>query len=793
MPIIQLTSNNLLEQIRNICDSDQSCIVVLTSMDVNVRDEWARAIYMPRPQQVNASDKKTQYYWAHSMRVIRHIYKRLNKGVSDFDKIVINSAYNTIYGGTDVDDNESDEKDNDQEVEDDVSQVIIPVKNSKFLGDDFTVVFCEAQLLSQNLNQTELIRYGSGRLLDDVLTFIFEKGNCKYNRKLILIGDPYSLTYGKNTDSAICLETLAVKITNLPIYHYKDCISHTVDYGKDLLRTLLASSIEEQYFNNLHYDFDNNLINIARHSLEPLLTEWFSEPLSQDPLNAALFYKNDDCYLTNLWIKKHCLKNGAELAKGDLLIMNNNVTIPTDLPVEDPLKIYNGMYLTLLDIVGHEDKTIQVKTKGGIVNVSLVFTKIRVKCISIEGTPEKELFMLDNYFKGDELTKNEQIAFRVYCNVLLRDKIRKNRQSFRDTPFYRNMLNSDKYKKLSDNEQQAMEELINNLGVEKSQQKEVHTTSEVRNILRTYRQKWEMYLKKQIIDTDPYLNAAWLSYGWAITVHKSLGAYFNNIWLKGNQTANSGIFNESYYRWLYSGITAAHGTVRLSSPQFISPMMNCQIDDIEDYRDYTGGLYLVFPNDTIYNEEIIALNLQNVNFNTKVLLQKITKELSCIGFALNIVQIKGEYLTIAEYKSSTNASLIRILIDNKGKKDNYAVSNVRMDCGIDEDSKKLVNIIHRCASNEWPKGFREALYGSWKNELLQNNIEMALIKNQDWHDTIMLFDDNDEKVYAEVWYNSDGFITKIKIISKESPEVFHHFESIIIRQRDYAKESRQTL
>lgn len=764
MPINQLSPRNLLEQVRNICNSDKSCIVVLTSMDVDVRNEWIRAF-------------KMHFCWAHSMRIIRHIENRLNKAVADSDRIVIDSVYNVIYGGTDIDVQGSQENDLiDNEVEDDGSQVVIPVKRSKILEDNSTVVFCEAQLLSQNLNQTEIIRYGSGRLLNDVLSFVFEKGN----RKLILIGDPYYLTYGRSVDSALCIETLAEKRPDFPIYYYRDGISsYDVDYGKEVLRALLASSIEKQHFNNLHYDFTEDLNNITREGLQPLLKKWFSEPLLRDPLNAALFYKKDDCYLTNLWIKKHCLNNGVELSKGDLLIMNNNITIPTDLPVEDPLKIYNGMYLTLLDIIDHEDKTIQIITKGGKVNVNLVFIKIKVNCISIEGTPEKELLMLDNFFKRDELTKNEQIAFRVYCNELLRDKIRKNRQTFRSTPHYKNMLDSDEYKNLSYNEQLAIEELINNIGVEKNQQKEVHTTSKARNILRIYRQKWEMYFKKQIIETDPYLNAAWLSYGWAITVHKSLGVYFNNIWLKGNQTANSGITNESYYRWLYSGITAAHGTVHLSSPQFISPLMNCQIDDIGDNRDYTGGLYIVFPDNTMYNDEIIAFNLPNIHSNTKVLLQIITKEISGIGYALNNVQIKGEYLTVAEYKSCTNVSLIRVLIDNKGKKDNYAVSNVRIDCGVDENSKKFKYIIQRCASNEWPKDFRKKIYGSWKNGLLQNNIEMALIKCQDWHDTIMLFDNKDGKVYAEVWYNSDGFITNIKILSKESSEVFNRFIGII--------------
>jgi hypothetical protein len=116
-------------------------------MDVDVRNEWIRAF-------------KMHFCWAHSMRIIRHIENRLNKAVADSDRIVIDSVYNVIYGGTDIDVQGSQENDLiDNEVEDDGSQVVIPVKRSKILEDNSTVVFCEAQLLSQNLNQTEIIRY----------------------------------------------------------------------------------------------------------------------------------------------------------------------------------------------------------------------------------------------------------------------------------------------------------------------------------------------------------------------------------------------------------------------------------------------------------------------------------------------------------------------------------------------------------------------------------------------------------------------------------------------------------
>lgn len=764
MQVNKLSSNNLLEQVRDIRDGNNPSLVVLTSMDIEVRNRWIRAF-------------KTPYRWAHSMRVIRHIENRLNIGECSSERITIDSVYNVIYGGADTEDEDSQSNelnDNNSEETDDGAQVIIPVKRSILLDENSTVVFCEAQLLSQNLNQTELIRYGSGRLLDDVLSFVFEKGN----RKLILIGDPYYLTYGKSTDSSLHIETLVEKLPNIPIYCYEDGISEDSCPGKQELRTLLASSIERQCFNSLHYDFSFDLENIKRESLEPILIDWFSQPLSHDPQNAALFYTKNDCYLTNMWIKKHCLKNGEDLAIGDLLIMNNNITISADLPIEDPIKIYNGMYLTLLGIIGHDDKTIPIRTKGGIINVSLNFTKMKVKCLSIERTPEKDIFMLDNYFKADELTKNEQIALRVYCNELIREKIREKELSFTGSSQYQNMVDSDEFKDLSPDEKRAIYDLANNVGIKKGQQKEVHTTNNVRKIFRRYRHKWEMNIRKQILDTDPYLNSAWLSYGWAITVHKSLGVYFNSIWFKGSQNANSGYSNDNYYRWLYSGVTASNGTVYLSSPQIISPLMNCQIENVEENKDYTGGLYIVFSDDYIKYHK--SIDIHNIHIHTNIMLDRISTKMEEMGYVLQSVVKKSPYLTMATYEKVPHGTL-RVLIDNKGEKDNYAISNIRLESGIGEEFDMIRHAILQCECMEWPNDIRGEIYDFWKGELKKCNIKMCIIKIQDWHDTIMLFDISNRKVYLEIWYNGDGFITKIKVLSIECPEVYNQFVDIALK------------
>jgi hypothetical protein len=764
MQVNKMSSENLLEQVHAICNSNNPCIVVLTSMDIEVRNRWMRAF-----------EEAHYLLWAHSMRVIRHIKDRLHLE----EENAIDSVYNVIYGGFDSEDEDSqsnEPNDNNSEEIDDGAQVIIPVKRSNKLDDNSTIVFCEAQLLSQNLNQTELIRYGSGRLLDDVLSFVFEKGN----RTLILIGDPYYLTYGKSTDSSLHIDTLVEKLPNVPIYCYDDGISENPCPGKQELRTLLASGIERQCFNSLHYDFSSDLENIKRESLEPILIDWFSQPLSHDPQNAALFYTNNDCYLTNMWIKKHCLKNGEDLAIGDLLIMNNNITISADLPIDDPIKIYNGMYLTLLGIIGHDDKTIQIRTKGGIINVSLNFTKMKVKCLSIERTPEKDIFMLDNYFKADELTKNEQIALRVYCNELIREKIREKELSFTGSIQYQNMVDSDEFKDLSPDEKRAIYDLANNVGIEKRQQKEVHTTNNVRKIFRRYRHKWEMNIRKQILDTDPYLNSAWLSYGWAITVHKSLGVYFNSIWFKGSQNANSGYSNDNYYRWLYSGVTASNETVYLSSPQIITPLMNCQIDDVENDTLYTGGFYLVFHEKSVKDINNSIITSANISDNAKILINELSKELQKNSYVLKAITRKSCYLTLIEYTLGVNNPIeTRLLIDNKGENDNYAVSNVRFDGQIGQERKMLMCIIRQCMSNEWPTDFRKDIYDTWNSKLQQYSLYIVIAKSQEWHDTLIVFNYEGERVAVEVWYNKDGFLTKIKFIANESEYVYDILKKII--------------
>ena len=452
------------------------------------------------------------------------------------------------------------------------------------------VVIHEAHLINRSLNQSDLLRFGSGRLLEDIMQFLDPRSN----RKIIFIGDPYSLTYGKTEDSALHIPTLK-ELYEKKIIHYRSPISENPSKSKDQLSVELATSIENKLFNNLSYNFDSDsLIHASREDVEKKLEKWFRKPSNFEPNKAILFYSRTDCLKTNLWIKKSFLKNGKTLAKGDLLIMDNNIIIPDPTGLQYPKRIVNGMYFSVVEIKEAQSFTISIKQSER--PVILNFTELVVKCLSLDGSPTSKVWILNNYFEsGDNLSREEKIAFRVFINNRLNNLKKESR--FTDSEFYNQLLNDSRYLDLSDDEKEAVKKLALNYHLEKESKNKVATTQNARKVLSYFNKKYTLSLYIQLRNNDPLVNAAFVNYGWAITVHKALSSTFDDVIIKGFRKENDGINNESYFRWLYSGLATAENTISLISPQYLNPLMNCtfrdeaEIDQVDDSKKRNSLLF----------------------------------------------------------------------------------------------------------------------------------------------------------------------------------------------------------
>jgi hypothetical protein len=445
------------------------------------------------------------------------------------------------------------------------------------------------------------------------------------------------------------------------------------------------------------------------------------------------------------------------------------------------------MFLTVLAVKESLQEPIKIHQSQNPIVLS--FTKINVKCLSLVGSPETDIWILDNYFNSvDDLTREEQIAFRVFVSKKIDDE--KSKNQFLYSPEYQQLLVDERYRRLSENDKQFIENNYDDLRKFKKEQEEA------KNILKTYKQKYDKRIFLHLKDSDPFINAAFVKYGWAITVHKATASTYNEIIIKGHRKEYDGIANESYFRWLYSGVTAGK-KVYITSPQIINPFMDCVFEDIS----VTGvnrkpKQFLNFEN---YEVDIkFADKVQSIqNKNVVGCICEISKVLEQHGYLLESCKMYSEYLTKAFYSipQSDNKQLI-LNIDNKGSKDNFTVSNIRIENlnGADEIIVKMC--IEDCFKQkqsfisisddkpELPQDFRKEIYTAWFENCKNESITLKLMQshnNQDvFHATCKT-----ESLTFRVWYGTSeknhtkGFFSKIEILDKSSESILEKVKSIV--------------
>ena len=762
--------NNDEKNIVDFLKVEDGGILVLESMNSKDRDSWLRFIANEAVSHNIPQIEK----WSHSARISKKIQKRSDIGTE--------GIYSIIYGGSDI---EGQNENPDKEEQEEELLEVIPLKSSKEIDEKALIIVAEAHLVSRSLSQSELLRFGSGRLLEDIIKFL----NPKSNRKIVFIGDPYSLTFGKDEDSALNLETLSELYDNAKIKHYRKPIDNNYSEGKEKLRTDLANSIENSLFNNLDYSFDEDTLIDLHDNNQRIqnLHLWFSKPFSNEPNNAVLFYSKKDCIKTNKWVKKQCLKNGENLSIGDLLIVNNNVSIPDESGFQIPRRIVNGMFFTVLSVKETLKEPIKIRqSKNPII---LSFTKLKVKCLSLLGFPETDIWILDNYFNSvNDLIREEQIAFRVFVNKKIYAEKSKNK--FTDSKEYLQLLEDARFKGLSEENKQFIKDNYNDLRKFKKEQ------DEAKNILKFYKQKYDRNIFFHIKDTDPFVNAVFVKYGWAITVHKAIGSNYNEIIIKGHRKENDGITNNSYFRWLYSGVTAG-GIVNITSPKTINPFMECVFEDSSiSGVSIKSKQYLVFENYEVESRFIDKVQLL-ANNNVIGTICEISGLLEQNGYLLESTKMFSEYLTKAFYSIPQKEDQKLILnIDNKGAKDNFAVGNIRIENLNSANESIIKQCIEDCLAQKQkvssitddkpklPTDFRKEIYSTWFKNCKNNNITLKIIQSHNNQDIFRAVSEIDS-ITIRVWYGTSvqnhtkGFFSKIEVLEKSSETILENIKELI--------------
>lgn len=762
---LRTSLDDIQKEISNFLISENK-ILTLSSLDITVRDDWFKKC-------IQHSTDYPLEKWAHSSRITKLIESRVG--------IELQSIYQTIYGGTpkiQASESEGAEEWQDAELTAEVEGEelkggleIVPIRSDKDLPHNAVIIIHEAHLISSTQVQNDILNFGTGCLLNDLLFHLELENN---NRKLILIGDPYLLSFGKHSETTLNIEHLSSLFKGEILAFAHQCEKNT---SNDSLkqRAQLAECIDQNVFNNLHYTWNNSLEEISKEDVKLKMTQWFGG--SSIASNCVLVYTNGEASQINKWVKANVLKNTEFINTGDLLLSQNNVYIHNDSTIESTKNIYNGTFLKVLEVIGPLEPIIIGKNK-----VKLEYLKLRVKALKGKDSDEMVVNVLLNYFNQDELTKEQHIALRILASTRYYDL--KKRLPFKESILYKNVTAADVYIKAKTEHERLSKAKEKG---EKITKKSIDDQENItKRLIKKASKKHSDSLKLKVIREDEFVNALHIRHGWAMTVHKSIGFQFEGVIFKADSESLTGYHNRNYFTWVYSGLSAA-SKVYLSNPKTISPLEGCKFEDngiVEQgvIPDTAKKSKLVFPEYIIPNA-IQYKSQEDYNSNVLACISELTSAFVHFGALLEQIEKKDKYLYKASFslQDVIGTNLI-VALNNNGKGE---VSSVRIEkcpdnlkIEVQQSIDKLFEMIAPSTSEATADGFRLHLINEWKRKAFTYNLSIRILNCHPYHDFLRIEDEKNH-VKFKMTYNGSGFITVITVISKTEADIVEQLKKII--------------
>ena len=777
IPFLELVDDSFKTVISEFINHPEQQILILESGDTRKRDEWMQYIL----SEATSFDIPQTEVWAHSTRIARRIKKRTGiEPQSLFCTIYGGNVDNTIDAETPEISTEENSENNSEKIPEQM-QDNVGIRSDKELDDKCLLILSEAHLVTRTLFQTELLRFGTGRLLEDLFRHVKLLAT---KRKIIFIGDPYSLSYGKEDESALSKETI-IQLYEGEVLKFRDKFDDRNESAINKFRGNLISSIDQNKYNNLPLEWDNQtLLNVDKPQAEKLFHSWFKNPVENDPEHAVLVFKNTDSLTISRWIRKNVQNKKEDFVQGDILLADNNFNIPDEMGLSLPHRIQNGMYLRIEEKLDRYEETIPLK---GNQPITLKFIKLKVTCLSLSPQQQAEIWILENFFTNSyDLTLEEQIAYRIF----VKNRVRKNAK-FEDSVNQKKLLESSQYRDLIRKHNEL--QIALNLG-EKVKGKLDEVTVQINKLNRKEKGIFEREAFLQVMNTDPLVNAAKVQYAYSMTVHKALGSSFKEIVLNAFQGENRGITNEDYFRWLYTGISCGLDSVKIINPAFIHPLMNCVFEDTINVSSpepvqVIKKTVLIFP-EVQLNQQLKKFSIAELGENVKRGGTLLSNLLEPHGYLIDNVSISSFLLklifTIPNGNVLEEKDKLHIAMNYNGKKE---VTVIKIDKAGKSDRELIEQCISQLSENTEPEkeiaslklpvDYRNKIYQKWIDECASKGFLLRMTED---HNNQNVFTIKKGSICGKfrIYFTLVGFFTKMVMIEKSTEELGSEMKAILL-------------
>ena len=380
-------------------------------------------------------------------------------------------------------------------------------------ADDQVYVVALAHLMGDQTFETDLIRFGSGRLLSDLVAYVDLEGS---RRKVVWVGDPWQVPRGGVDDMATSPARLEALAGGAPVL---------IEVGPDGM----ASSAPGPVLNvaqNLVWALEAGRFHeLAIQAAPPEIVvgpeddgeraRLVATEVRRDPWGTKVVrFAHRDVNAVNQWLRKTVFHRTGALQAGDHVQLHAALLIPDPSGLGTPQYLPNGAFLEVTSVAARASVVQPLKGRREPIEVRLIDVEARtaphaaaVGFVALDGFVDLE---------RPEAPNDVVLALRVHAAARF------------DADWARNP-------------------------------RSVNATSEARAAAR-----------RRFFADDPILNAARLRYGHALTLHRAQGECFDTAIVHFD--TGQGQSNEAYFRWAYTALTLAGKRLIALSPPAFDPL-----------------------------------------------------------------------------------------------------------------------------------------------------------------------------------------------------------------------------
>lgn len=379
-------------------------------------------------------------------------------------------------------------------------------------ADNAVYVVDEASMVSDVYSEGEFFRFGSGKLLSDLMKYVNLDHN-DHAKKVIFIGDsaqlpPVGMNFSPALDYRYLTKTFGV--TTARRFELSQVVRQDANSGILSSANTLRDALSKKIFNNLSLPAEAPDVAVCPGSVD-LISGYIAASGSKvNDVAMIIASSNADVASFNEQVRRRLFPEKEDVTQGDKLVVVMNCIV-------EGIGINNGDLVYVTHVKGApESKLVTLRSKN-----------------SSTGTVEETKVTLQ--------FRDVEIGFRNPSGEVIRANVK-----IVESLLYSNHpnLNSDETKALYIDFKRRNPHLPEG-------------GKELRDALRS----------------DPYFNALRVKFGYALTCHKAQGSEWPTVFVNCS-THHTNPRTEEYFRWLYTAITRASSQVCLLNPPRLSPWKN---------------------------------------------------------------------------------------------------------------------------------------------------------------------------------------------------------------------------